>query len=842
MNYVKVYVEHSALSLNQLFTYSCDEPVQPGCRVVVPFGPRELTAIVAALAKEPETSRKILPVSQVLDKTPLLNDELFELSGWLSDRCCASVISVLKTMLPPAMRPKTGHSKVVMEQWLEQGIPADGAKLTGKQESFLSGLQLPVPAAQARRISASMTRSLLEKGFLKSVDRPKDRDLITLPAKDVPPELRPGQMQALEQIRQSKASVFLLHGVTGSGKTEVFLRLAQEALEQPPELRPGQMQALEQIRQSKASVFLLHGVTGSGKTEVFLRLAQEALEQGRQVLFLVPEIGLTPMMTQRVMARFQDQIAVYHSYLSPQEKYTQYQRVKEGKARIVVGTRSACFMPFDNLGLILMDEEHDASYMQDSMPRYHTRDVVLHRAAHHGCKVVMASATPSLESYARTLKHVYELVQLPERVNFRMPEIRLLDMSKETVRDGFSQTLLDAIQSRLERKEQVILLLNRRGYLPVVRCADCHDVRICPDCGIALSYHKKENRLVCHSCDRSFRYDPVCPACGSTHTAPVGMGTEKLEDTLQTLFPDARILRMDADSTRKKGAHKALLDRFSHGADILVGTQMVAKGLDFPNVTLVGILQADNALIRSDYRAAELDRFSHGADILVGTQMVAKGLDFPNVTLVGILQADNALIRSDYRAAESAYEMLEQASGRSGRGEKPGEVMIQTFDPSHYVLQSVRSHGYQSFFRREMQYRHLGDYPPYIYMAMLVFSHSKPETVMERAQSVRSHGYQSFFRREMQYRHLGDYPPYIYMAMLVFSHSKPETVMERARQAVSHCRDQRILGPVTISMRQQKHRVRLVIKDRDDDRLLHTCCIPYGTSCMRWDMDRSSWK
>lgn len=365
-----------------------------------------------------------------------------------------------------------------------------------------------------------MTRSLLEKGFLKSVDRPKDRDLITLPAKDVPPELRPGQMQALEQIRQSKASVFLLHGVTGSGKTEVFLRLAQEAL-----------------------------------------------EQGKQVLFLVPEIGLTPMMTQRVMARFQDQIAVYHSYLSPQEKYAQYQHVKEGKARIVVGTRSACFMPFDNLGLILMDEEHDASYMQDSMPRYHTRDVVLHRAAHHGCKVVMASATPSLESYARTLKHVYELVQLPERVNFQMPEIRLLDMSKETVRDGFSQTLLDAIQSRLERKEQVILLLNRRGYLPVVRCADCHDVRICPDCGIALSYHKKENRLVCHSCDRSFRYDPVCPACGSTHTAPVGMGTEKLEDTLQTLFPDARILRMDADSTRKKGAHKALLDRFSHGAD-----------------------------------------------------------------------------------------------------------------------------------------------------------------------------------------------------------------------------------------------------------------------------------
>lgn len=678
MNYVKVYVEHSALSLNQLFTYSCDKPVEPGCRVIVPFGPRELTGFVASLVDQPDTDRKILPVVRVLDETPLLNEELFELAGWLADQCCASVISVLKTMLPPAMRPASGKQKVVLEDWLYPVTPETDAALTRKQDIFLRSLTLPIQAAKARKQSVSMTRSLLEKGYLTLRQQPKDRDVVRIPEPDSPPELQPFQKQAIDRIQQSDAGVFLLHGVTGSGKTEVFLRLAQDAL-----------------------------------------------DQGRQVLFLVPEIGLTPMMTERVMARFQDQIAVYHSYLSPQEKYAQYQRVREGKVKIVVGTRSACFMPFSNLGLILMDEEHDASYKQDSMPRYHTRDVVLHRSVHHGCKAVLASATPSLESYARTLKHVYELVELPERIHKRMPEIQLVDMRTEPVISGFSRKLLDAIQSRLEKQEQTILLLNRRGYLPVVRCADCQDVRICPDCGIALSYHKKENRLVCHSCERSFRYDPVCPACGSPHAAMVGMGTEKLEETLQELFPQARIVRMDADSTRKKGAHKALLDEFGKGADILVGTQMVAKGLDFPNVTLVGVLQADNALIRTDYRAAE-----------------------------------------------TAYEMLEQASGRSGRGKRPGEVLIQTFDPAHYVLQAVKNHDYQGFFRQEMQYRHLGNYPPYTYMAMVVFSHEKPEKAMDKAQ-----------------------------------------------QAAEMFREQRVLGPVTISMRRQKHRVRLLIKDKDPARL-----------------------
>lgn len=676
MNYVRVYVEHSALALNQLFTYSCQEPVQPGCRVRVPFAHKELTAFVAEVMDKPDTDRKILPVSEVIDHTPLLNQELFDLAGWLSDQCCASMISVLKTMLPPALRPSSRPAKITMEEWLEAGQGTEAP--TKKQQVFLDSLTLPVPAREARKQSASMTRKLIEKGWLISVKRPKDRDLVALVPADTPPELQPGQQKVVDQILQSDSSVFLLHGVTGSGKTEVFLRLAADAL-----------------------------------------------EKGRQVLLLVPEIGLTPMMTERVCARFQDQIAVYHSYLSPQEKYAQYQRVRDGKVRIVVGTRSACFMPFQNLGLILMDEEHDSSYKQDSMPRYHTRDVVLERARCHGCKTVLASATPSLESYSRAWKGVYELVELPERIHHRMPEIRLVDMKNEPVTSGLSTTLIEAIRTRLERREQVILLLNRRGYLPVVRCLDCGDVRICPDCGIALSYHKKENRLVCHCCDRSFPYDPACPSCGSRHAATGGMGTEKLEDAVRNLFPNARILRMDADSTRKKGSHKQLLDAFGAGADILVGTQMVAKGLDFPNVTLVGILQADNALIRTDYRAAE-----------------------------------------------SAYAMLEQASGRSGRGEKPGEVIIQTFEPDHYVLQAVRSHDYQAFFRREMQYRHLGSYPPYTWLATMIFSHQNAETAWNRALE--------------------------------------------ARKLLT---DGQVLGPVSISMRQQKQRVRLVLKDRDEDRL-----------------------
>lgn len=677
MKFLKVIVEHSALSLNRPFTYACHTHVSPGCRVIVPFHGKEVTGFVIGEETAPEADMNILPVSQIIDTVPM-NQELMELAEYISENSCASLISVWKAMLPPALRPQSNHAPIVMEDWFVEG--REGAALTARQQEVWNMLkdELPMKASLVRKLTKTIWKPLLEKGYIQLVSRPKSMLLARSHGQDVQPELKPGQARAIEQIRTSPSHIFLLHGVTGSGKTEVFLRLARQTL-----------------------------------------------DAGKQVLFLVPEIGLTPMMVNRVASRFGDGIAVYHSGLSAQEKYAQYELVRQGKVRIVVGTRSACFMPFDDLGLILMDEEHDNSYKQDAMPRYHTRDVVMQRSRYHHCKLVLASATPSLESYARAFKGVYELVDLPERINKTMPDIQLVDLKNERITNGLSQTLIDGIRQRLARKEQVILLLNRRGYLPIVRCLDCKSVRTCPDCGIALSYHKKENKLVCHCCDRQWDFDPVCPDCGSRFVAETGMGTEKLAEAVQILFPEARIVRMDADSTRKKNAHDRLLSQFEKEGDILIGTQMVAKGLDFPNVTLVGILQTDNALARTDFRASE-----------------------------------------------SAYAMIEQASGRAGRAEKPGEVMIQTFEPDHYVLQAVKNHDYQGFFAREMKYRHMGAYPPYTYLCTLIFTHADETKARKRAEEVRS-----------------------------FLQNEP---------------DLRLLGPAPISMRLAMPRVRLVIKSKDD--------------------------
>ena len=684
MNYLKVIIEHNALSLNRPFTYASEIPVAPGCRVAVPFHGKELTGFVIGEETRPDENIQILPVNRIIDTIPM-NEELMELAEYISENSCASLISVWKAMLPPALRPQSNHAPIVMEDWFAAG--KEGESLTPRQQQAWTMIkeQLPMKASLVRKLTKTLWKPLLEKGYLTQVSRPK--------------------------------SMLLAQG---------------HPQDSQPALKSGQAAAIKQIRESDSQVFLLHGVTGSGKTEVFLRLARETLDAGKQVLFLVPEIGLTPMMVQRVAARFGDGIAVYHSGLSAQEKYAQYELVRQGKVRIVVGTRSACFMPFDDLGLILMDEEHDNSYKQDAMPRYHTRDVVCWRASYHHCKLILASATPSLDSYARAFKGLYELVMLPERINKTMPDIQLVDMKSQRITNGLSQTLIDGITRRLARHEQVILLLNRRGYLPIVRCLDCKTVRTCPDCGIALSYHKKENKLVCHCCDRQWNFDPLCPECGSRFVAETGMGTEKLAEAVQVLFPQARIVRMDADSTRKKNAHDRLLAQFEKEGDILIGTQMVAKGLDFPRVTLVGILQTDNALARTDFRTSE-----------------------------------------------TAYAMIEQASGRAGRADRPGEVMIQTFEPDHYVLQAVRNHDYQGFFSREMKYRHMGGYPPYTYMCTLIFTHAQEDKARNRAEEVRGH-------------------------------------ILAAQPAL------RVLGPAPISMRLAQPRVRLVIKAKDDRLLKET--------------------
>lgn len=672
MSYINVYIEHNSLALNTTFTYACDQKVEVGCRVRVPFGAQDLIGFVESVDVVPKVQH-IKAVLEVIDTKPLLNDELMKLAHTISQNYVCSVISVLKTMLPPALRPSSTEHKIIYEDWAI--LKDETVSLTPKQrEAFLLIRdQLPMKASLLRK-KISLARPLFEKGALALEKRVKE------------------SVVPIEEIEDSS-----------------FV------------LTDEQQAAIEKIETGSHQVYLLHGVTGSGKTEVFLQLAQKVLSKGKQVLFLVPEIGLTPMMIQRVKARFQTKIAIYHSSLNAQEKYEQYQLVKENKVSIVVGTRSSVFMPFSNLGLILMDEEHDSSYKQDSMPRYHTRDVVMERAKFHHCKVVLSSATPSLDSYARAYKGVYQLVSLTKRISLQMPKIHLVDMKTQTVENGLSSSLITAIKQALSDHQQVILLLNRRGYLPVVKCSQCEETFTCPDCGIALTYHKKEDLLMCHCCGRVFHFDHTCPKCHSHSFYQLGMGTEKLEENLQLMFPNAYIVRMDADSTRKKNAHAKLLKEFEE------------KG-----------------------------------DILVGTQMVAKGLDYKRVSVVGILQADASLARIDYQSAETAYSMLEQASGRCGRGEIEGNVYIQTFEPDHYVMQSVIQHDYFSFFSKEMKYRHLGMYPPYVYLCTVIYQDKKEEKAMQVAQD-----------------------------------------------AKAYLSDLKVLGPISISMRQQKARVRIVIKAKD---------------------------
>ncbi|MGN1277375.1 MAG: primosomal protein N' [Floccifex sp.] len=666
---INVYVEQNTMELNKPFTYECDSNVQVGCRVRVPFRNKEYIGIVHEINVQSEMTN-LKKVIQIIDEQPLLNDELMNLAYWMSKTYVAPLISCFKTMLPPALKPTSSHARIVMEKW---AYAQDSKEpLNPRQQKVWQDIVLkcPMKVSEYRKYSKSYAKVFIEKGYI-----------------------------VLKEIEKNSVQI-------QASKDTSFTLTSQ------------QKQAIQSIQQSSQSIFLLHGVTGSGKTEVFLQLANNVISKGKQVLFLVPEIGLTPMMIQRVCARFGTDIAIYHSQLNDQEKYAQYKLVKENKVKIVVGTRSAVFMPFQDLGLILMDEEHDSSYKQDNTPRYVTKDIVIERSIFHHCKVVFASATPSLDSYARAYKGIYQLVTLNQRVNEKMPQIHLIDMKKEKTVFGLSQTLIEKMQECLHRNEQVILLLNRRGYLPVVKCSTCNEVLTCPDCGIALTYHKADQSCICHCCGRVFYFHHECPNCHGHEFYQLGMGTEKLEEKISSLFPNAHIVRMDADSTRKKNAHEKLLKEFDQQGDILIGTQMVAKGLDFARVTLVGILQADQALIRNDFSSSEI-----------------------------------------------CYQMLEQASGRAGRSEKEGNVYIQTFDPSHFVMQSVIQHDYISFFTQEMKYRHLGKYPPYVYMCTLIYIHKDLNKIKEVIES------------------------------------EKETLLPL-----------KILGPISITPRRQLARMRLVLK------------------------------
>ena len=726
--YVGVIVDVATQQTNRPYTYRVPEElttvVAPGMRVEVPFGRRQVQGFVVETTDQAPEGVKLRSLTRLVDVNPVLGEEQLQLADWLVGQTFAFKISCLQAMLPAAMRAQYQKTVVLVAP---EKVPADVCPLFGEKGEIAFDDDRLTPAVM--RTIAELQRSgavkivyhVTERGRKKTVPQ-------VVPCKtaaeyrELATHVRTNavrQRELLDRLAQLDAPVLQADFLRGTHLTVAHLRTAEKQgwltrkqveqyrdpfnapvkKTQAPPLMPDQEKAVAAITAAEEAKtptpFLLEGVTGSGKTEVYLQTIAAALKYQRTALMLVPEIALTPQMVNRVRGRFGHQVAVLHSGLSVGEKYDEWRRIARGEAQVVVGARSAVFAPLKNIGIIIIDEEHEGSYKQDSMPRYHARDVALWRARYHQCPVVLGSATPALESRARAQKGVYQWLRLPHRINGQdLPRVQLVDMRRvmgKTQVADFSPQLVTALRERLNRNEQVVLMLNRRGYAAFAMCRECGFVVQCPNCDISLTFHRDRQRMQCHYCGHEQPVPQECPQCGSRYIGFYGTGTQKVAEELHQLVPAARVLRMDVDTTRRKGAHERILEQFGN----------------------------------------------HDADVLLGTQMIAKGLDFPDVTLVGVLNADTGLSLPDFRASERTFQLLTQVSGRAGRADKAGEVIIQTFNPDHYAIQLAGKQDYEGFFVREMQVRHQNDYPPYFYTIQLTAGGPKEAQVLRVLTKVR---------------------------------------------------------------------------------------------------------
>ncbi len=627
MKYCDVLIEESFLN-NQALTYATfDDAISFGKRVKVKVRGRDMIGFVTKVYEPIEMKFKVAMIESIIDEEAVINSELYDIAKWMSMNTFTPLIRCLQTILPNKLVPRSTSQSIKMIKYIKK-IKGE-FDLTTTQTKFINSFDDMITYTEARK-RYSGVKKLIEKNAVEMIELESQ--------------------YAVQSIKQSSFDL---------------------------ELTKDQEKALNAIESNKTNTYLLHGVTGSGKTEVYLQKAKEVLNSGRQVLIMVPEIALTPQMIERVSSRFAQDIAIFHSRLNEQEKYEQYKRLKNKEISVVVGTRSSVFMPFDNLGLIVIDEEHDHSYKQSVSPYYHALDIALQRSKTHNCPLVLGSASPSLESYARAVKGNYQLLELNDRINHSFPKVTLID-TREALMSGESQyltpQLIEAISLRLEAKQQIILLLNRRGYHTLLKNAKTDEILMCPHCDVSLTYHKRVQEVRCHICGYGTKQ---LPKIDGEYPKIVGMGvgTQRLCEILESKFPEAKISRMDADTTQKKGSHQKILESF----------------------------------------------INHESDILVGTQMIAKGLDIENVTLVGVINADASLSHMDYRAVETTFSLLLQAAGRSGRGAQLGEVMIQTENPNHYAITYASKHEYRPFFMQEMNYRKTASYPPYSYLISLIF-------------------------------------------------------------------------------------------------------------------------
>lgn len=658
--YAKVLIEYSIKSLDKEFIYMVPfelmDKIRVGLRVLVPFGSQTLAGFVTEILDKIEDTPYEMKYLLGVDNASIpLSEELMDLGKYLADTTLCSRITAYQTMLPNGLKIKKDAKSY--EKFDEYLLLTDYEKVQDyikKNERYHKQVELLSKIIEKDRVlkkeySSSVVKTLLQKDLIK--------------------------VEKVAKYRINKEGSNLKKTLTHS-QEEVYKRVEASL--------------------GKYETFLLFGVTGSGKTEVYIKLIEKVINEGKSGIVLVPEISLTHQIAKRFYDAFGSDVAILHSSLSNGEKYDEYLKIARGEVHVVVGTRSAIFAPLSNLGLIIIDEEDASSYKQDNNPRYHARDMAIFRAKYNNIPLLLGSATPSLESKARADKGVYTKLLLNKRVgNSVLPNVLVVDMTPELKKRNmiFSELLKKKIKEKLEKKEQIILLLNRRGFSTFITCSNCGFTYKCPSCDISLTYHKSTNNLICHYCGYQKTCEELCPKCHEKSLNYYGLGTEKLEEEIKKLYPSARVVRMDQDTTRNKGTHEKIIDAFKN----------------------------------EEY------------DILLGTQMISKGLDFPKVSLVGVINADTTLNIPNFKASENTFALLHQVAGRSGRSEIAGEVVIQTFNPDHYVIEAVKANSYDKFYLAEMDFRRKLKYPPFYYLVSLKVIGSSYETSIENSKKVKNY-------------------------------------------------------------------------------------------------------
>ena len=651
--YIKVLVELSAFNIDKTFIYHVTDDlvnqIQIGIRVLVPFNNQKLEGFVLGINEEVDSTYEIKDIISVVDNEPILTNELIELGKFVSDETLSTLISSYQAMLPKALKARNGSKVNIKYQRMVEIDNLDGI-ITPKQQEIIDKINENGKCSyrELKNINSSVD-TLLKKGILK---------------------IR--EVETYREVNNSKIN-YPRH-----------------------ELNNEQKMVYDEIVNNLNNniTYLLYGVTGSGKTEVYMDIMEKVISLNKTCLLLVPEITLTNQILKRMEARF-DKIALLHSGLSDGERYDEYRRIKRGEVNIVIGARSSIFAPLNNIGVIIIDECHTDSFKQDVMPKYDAIEVAKYRSKINNCPLVLGSATPTLDMYARASKGLYKLLKLPNRAgNAKVPKITVCDMTKEEhiKNSTISETLYDEINKKLKLNEQIILLQNRRGYSSILMCPDCGYTMKCPNCDISLTYHKTKELMRCHYCGYATKKINICPDCKNDKLKELGTGTERIEEEIKGLFPTARVVRMDLDTTTRKGTHDKIITAFSKG----------------------------------EY------------DILLGTQMISKGLDFPNVTLVGILNADTSLFIPSYKSNENTFDLISQVAGRSGRSTKEGNVIIQTYNPDHFAITLASNNDYESFYQEEMQNRLAGRYPPYFYLTLVTVKSNDYEFLSKEINKIKA--------------------------------------------------------------------------------------------------------